>query len=372
MNLADIDKNFKNQTITETDVEWHSSLKKVFTLHGLYYEKSEEQYRRMPRDIAAPISDNLDYLSANVSGGRITFATDSPYIALKGVEGYSGLTGQTTIFNRYGFAIYDKERYSGTIVPEKVELPPDGTLAPQKACSKIDVPDMPFDGIKYFYEDGMHKVTLFFPLSTGVRSLYVGIKKGSRLLKYNPYKKRPPMIFYGSSITQGCCASRPGLDYINLLTRYLKTDALNLGFSGNAYGEARVAEYIAGLNASVYVLDYDHNAKTVDDLKKTDYPFYLIIRKANPETPVVFVSRPSFEYFKDAAERRDAVKEAYLKAKSEGDDNVYFIDGETLYGKKDRDVCCADTCHPTDVGFYRMAKTMQPTLKRILNGQSGK
>lgn len=368
MNLADIDSNFKNQTVNEPDVKWVDVKKSMFTVYGADWCEEEGRYRRVPTEVSSKISAGLDVLSSMVSGARITFQTDSPYIALKGLLSYTGLTGQTTIFNRYGFAIYDGKRYSGTICPEKVEIPEDGTVAPARS-QNYDVPDMVFDGIKPFYnKGGMRKVTIYMPLSCGVSSLYIGVKKGSKLRKYQPYKKIDPIVFYGSSITQGCCASRPGLDYIGLLTKWLNVDTFNLGFGGNAMGEPLMAEFTASKKASVYVMDYDHNAKTPEDLRATHYPFYRTLRDKNPTTPILFITRPSVEYFDsdEVAERKAIVVETFERAKSEGDKNVWFIDGATLYGKVDRDVCCADTCHPTDMGFYRMAKTIYPVLKQIL------
>lgn len=370
MNLSDIDSNFKNQTVTDPDVRWVDVKKSTFSIYGAEWDEKENRYRRVPTDVARGISESLDVLSEMVSGARITFQTDSPYIALKGVLSYTGFTGQTTIFNRYGFAIYDGKRYSGTICPEKVEIPPDGTVAPERGVA-YDIPDMVFDGMKPFYnKTGMRKVTIYMPLTCGVSALYIGVKKGSKVRKYQPYKKVDPIVFYGSSITQGCCASRPGLDYIGLLTKWLNVDTYNLGFGGNAFGETAMAEYMASKKASVYVMDYDHNAKTPQQLRDTHYPFYKILRDKHPKTPILFITRPSVEYFQPAEmeERKQIVIETFERAKKEGDNNVWFIDGATLYGKVDRDVCCADTCHPTDIGFYRMAKTIYPVLKEILKG----
>ncbi len=368
MNLADIDSNFKNQTVNEPDVRWLDVKKSTFTVYGADWYEEEGRYRRVPTEISSKVSPMLDVLSSMVTGARITFQTDSPYIALKAVVSYTGFTGQTTIFNRYGFSIYDGKRYTGTICPEKVEIPPDGTVSPAQSVA-YDIPDIVFDGIKPFYnKGGMRKVTIYMPLTSGVSSLYIGVKKGSKVRKYQPYKKIEPIVFYGSSITQGCCASRPGLDYIGLLTKWLNVDTLNLGFSGNAKGEPIIAEYTANKKASVYVMDYDHNAKTSEDLRATHYPFYKTLRDKNPTTPILFITRPSVEYFdpEEVEERKAIVKETFERAKKEGDNRVWFIDGATLYGKVDRDLCCADTAHPTDIGFYRMAKTIYPVLKEIL------
>ena len=219
---------------------------------------------------------------------------------------------------------------------------------------------------KKYNRTDLRDIELYFPLYNGVKSLYVGLKKGSQLLPHNDYTYKKPMVFYGSSITQGGCASRTGNDYISHLGRMLDSDYVNLGFSGNAKGEQTMADYLASLDASVYVIDYDHNAPTYEHLEKTHYPLYQTIRDKNPNTPIVFISAPGPEYKEKGFERRDLIKTNYEKAVANGDKNVYFIDGESLFGSEDREVCTVDLCHPNDIGFLRMARTIYPTLKKAL------
>ena len=146
-----------------------------------------------------------------------------------------------------------------------------------------------------------------------------------------------------------------------------------MGFSGNAKGEQIIAEYIGSLDASVIVMDYDHNAYEPNQLEQTHYPFYKTIRKANKSVPIIFVSRP--DYYRNAAQnakRRDFIKGNYLRSVKEGDENTAFIDGETLFGKEDYDACTVDGCHPNDLGFYRMAKGIYPTVKKFIEKQNDK
>ena len=101
---------------------------------------------------------------------------------------------------------------------------------------------------------------LNFPTYNPVAKLYIGIKEGSRTETPDKYINKKPVVFYGSSITQGGCASRPGNIYQNFLSRALNVDYLCLGFSGNAKGEKEIAEYMAKLHMCAFVSDYDHNA----------------------------------------------------------------------------------------------------------------
>ena len=307
----------------------------------------------MPKKIAETVSEGVYYLSHHTAGGRLRFQTNSPYLAIKCVEPSGGTMGHMPFSGSHGFGLFEGERFCGGYIPS-VEQAVGNTNG-----------EFAFDGVKIF--DGkVHDFTLFFPLYNGVKRLYIGIKKGSDLLPAKKYTYQKPVVFYGSSITQGGCASTPGNDYIGLLSKRLDTDVVNLGFSGNAKGEQTMCDYLASLDASVFVLDYDHNAPNVEHLKNTHYNLYQTIRKKHPTTPIIMMTRPDFYENADCVERRKVVYSTYQKAKKEWDRLVSFIDGETLFEKIGRNVCTVDGCHPTNAGFLGMANTIYPILKKVL------
>ena len=132
-----------------------------------------------------------------------------------------------------------------------------------------------------------------------------------------------------------------------------------------------MAEAINSLDLSVLVLDYDHNAPDIEHLQKTHEPFFQTIRKAHPELPVIIVSRCDFSYNSLAAaeicrRRREVIFQTFDNARKNGDKKVWFVDGEKLFGTDLHDCCTVDGCHPNDLGFYRMYKTMLPVLKEAL------
>ena len=181
-----------------------------------------------------------------------------------------------------------------------------------------------------------------------------------------PYRVADPVVFYGSSITQGVAVSRPGNSYISLLSGMLDFDYVNLGFGGNAKGEQAMADYIAGLHQSVFVMDYDQNTPSVQHLEQTHPRFFDTIRSKQPHLPVVMISRPDFRYGgEQAVLRREVIRSTYQKAREAGDQNVWFIDGETLWGSEGWDSCTIDTCHPNDLGQWRMAVEIAKTLGTI-------
>ena len=147
-----------------------------------------------------------------------------------------------------------------------------------------------------------------------------------------------------------------------------------------------VLQYLSNFDPSIFVLDYDCNAPSVEDYRKTHYPLYKKIRDKHPNTPIVFITRPNVEnnFYSIEGKRREVVekylpvagreafervcvtKSTFERAKNDGDKNVYLIDGKTLLGEDDREMNFSDFAHPNDLGFYKMAKTIYPVLKEIL------
>ena len=213
----------------------------------------------------------------------------------------------------------------------------------------------------------MRHYALYLPLYSGLSSLLLGIAPDAQMLPGRTPALEKPLVFYGSSITQGGCAATAGACYPALLARRLDAAQINLGFSGNAKGEGPMARYIAGLDMSVFIFDYDHNAPDAAHLRATHAPFFQIVRQAQPRLPIVMVSRPDFDREPGPArERRQVILETYLNALAAGDRHVYFVDGEGLFGNRNREECTVDGCHPTNLGFLRMADGIEPVLRRAL------
>ena len=137
--------------------------------------------------------------------------------------------------------------------------------------------------------------------------------------------------------------------------------------SGNGKAEENMARHIASREMSLFAMDYDHNAPNPEHLQATHERLYRIVREAQPQLPIVMITRPDFDKnHADGTERRNIILATYNKAIAEGDQNVYFVDGERFFGNTDRDLCTVDGCHPTDIGFLRMADTMEFLFRRIL------
>src|SRR5205085_2015483 len=135
---------------------------------------------------------------------------------------------------------------------------------------------------------GQREFLLYLPLYNGVSSVEIGIAKGSTLAKgpARPPERQKPIVFYGTSITQGGCASRPGMVHTAILGRRLDRPVINLGFSGSGRMEPAMATLLAELDPAVYVLDCLPNMSAAEVAERME-PFVRTLRKAHPRTPIV-------------------------------------------------------------------------------------
>ena len=171
-------------------------------------------------------------------------------------------------------------------------------------------------------------------------------------------------MYYGSSITQGGCASRPGMSYQAIVSRRFDYDYINLGFSGNAKAEDTIIDYIKNLDMSIFIYDYDHNAPTVEHLANTHEKMFKAIREAHPNLPIIMMSRPKFKLTDLEEQRLEIIKTTYNNAIASGDKNVYLITGKELTALCGNEGT-VDNCHPTDFGFASMAKAVGDVIEKI-------
>ncbi len=353
MDISKIDINFAVKKYISEGYEFFNARQEPFKIYGLMHSEDKGEFHRLPYELAGRVNDGVRLLHLNTSGGRVRFKTDSPRIAIKCLMKERSVMGHMTHVGSLGFSLYQGGKFHSAFVPPVL---PDSSG------------EAGYDGVTFF-EGGrvLRDITIYFPLYNGVSELFIGLEKGAVLKKSRPYKHQKPVVFYGSSITQGGCASRPGNSYDAIVCRNCNADFINLGFSGNCKAEPEMAEYISSLDCSVFVYDYDHNAPDIEHLEKTHFALYQKFRSIQPHTPVMMLSKPDFDNNKAINfKRRQVIIDSYKRGTESGDKNLYFIDGETLFKKTNRDCCTVDGCHPNDLGFERMAQTVYPLLSRLL------
>lgn len=335
----------------EKKIVFYDVKKDPFELFGLYSPRTEaDMFKRLPDDVGNSVNPRVAALAKNTSGGRVRFATDSTSITVKAKLGKIVNMFHATPLMENGFDIYtdgsDVSRFSGSFRFDHASA--------EEYQSTVTLPA------------GMKELTINFPLYGEVHSLEIGLDEGAQVKAHTAYKRNIPIVYYGSSITQGGCATRPGLSYQSRISRKYDCDYLNLGFSGNARAEDEIVEYMSGLTMSAFVCDYDYNTPSYDHLRNTHYKMYEKIRAAHPNIPYIMISKPDFKFHTGDMVRRDIIMQSYLKARETGDNNVWFIDGASFFTLDDRGDYTVDNTHPNDVGFERMAIVIGGALREIM------
>lgn len=346
--ISDIDKNLEVKgTIDKEGIRWIPVNRDLFAIYGLLCD--EQGFRRMDTEVAKQTSPGVSILYSNTAGGRIAMETDSPYVALN-MKAELCRMPHMPVVGSAGFDLYLDEG--------------EGFFYFKSFIPNIDDKDG-FDSLVELGDKKMRKILIHFPLYSNVDELYMGLDENASLNKLNPYKDKKPVVYYGSSITQGGCASRPGNNYSAIASLKTGVDFTCLGFSGNAHGERVMAEYIASLPMSVFVMDYTYNDASNPEFQARHAEFYRIIREKNPDLPIVIMTAPYSSQGKSWITRtHDCALENYKKAKADGD-NVYFVDGNTYLGEEYWDCATVDGCHPNDFGFVKMADAVIQVLTEI-------
>lgn len=348
--IRDVDKNLTAGGVVAHDLREYELPCEPFDLYGVKFDEREGGFYRLTKSEAETVGENVSALRRITAGGRVRFRTDSTVIRIR-AKSWEFRLSQMPDSGVSGFALVEKE--DGVFVHVATFRPEQGENGFLERTAKLK-------GGK------MREYMLSFPLYVGVESLTLGFDETAKIEHGERYGIEKPIVYYGSSITQGGCASRADASYQALVSKWLDADYVNLGFSGSARAETSMAKFIADIDASVFVMDYDHNAPTPEYLAETHFRFYKTYRARRRETPIVFITRPDVEHDPYIAARAAIVRATFDRAKEEGDENVYFINGGEFFPETERGNCTVDGCHPTDLGFYFMAKRVREVVEPLL------
>ena len=213
---------------------------------------------------------------------------------------------------------------------------------------------------------------LYLPLYNGVSEVEIGLPRMHRLAKGEPRPEshRKPILFYGTSITHGASASRPGTCHPAIVGRRFMRPVINLGFSGNGKMEPELATLLAEQDPAVYVLDCLPNMVAAEVTERVE-PFVRSLRKAHPTTPIVLVEDRFYadSFLVASRKQRNADNHAALKAAqqrlvSAGVEGLHYLPAEQLLDVDGDDT--VDGSHPTDLGFWRQANAFEKVLRPLL------
>ncbi len=323
----------------------------------------ESPYDRLPISYKDKVREPVWELSKASAGITVRFHSNSTSISLK-----------WTILNDFdmphmastgikGIDLYTKYNNKWRYVTSA------GALVGQKKYQNNEVAS---DSINEYelitnISSEFREYKLFLPLYDGVTKLEIGIDSDAQIKKATPNTKKP-IVFYGTSITQGGCASRPGMAHTNIISRKLDVDCINFGFSGNGRMETPIIELISEIKASVYVIECLQNMN-IKQVKERVLPLVKIIRKKQPSTPIIFVENMMYKTaFLDKTIETEliqenlALKNEYDKILKNGFQNIFYIEDMKADGMDNEGT--VDGVHLTDLGFLRYANYIIENFKK--------
>ncbi|HNT13626.1 MAG TPA: SGNH/GDSL hydrolase family protein [Verrucomicrobiota bacterium] len=324
------------------------------TLEGRGWSDTKDFYDRLPAKAEGRVRASVWGLSHDSAGLRVRFVTDATALSARWTVRKESLAmSHMAATGVSGLDLYVKENgrwhWIGTGRPEHFPTNEKSLVSGLAAKER--------------------EFALYLPLYNGVKELQLGVPPEAKLRAAPPATAKP-VVFYGTSITQGGCASRSGMAYPALLGRSLDWPTINLGFSGNAHSEPEMAALLAELAPAVYVLDPLPNM-TAEMVTERLEPLVKTLRQAHPDTPILLVESidyPAGELVtatrENIAAKNAALQQVYQRLQEAGIKHLTYVSGGQLIGLDG--LGTVDGVHPTDLGFARMAEGLQPDLQRAL------
>lgn len=362
-----LDRHMQNDASSEHNLKWMDAKEKPIRISGFAWMEQDGAYRRLPLQPLHPISAPVDILANCTAGGQLQFQTNSSVLAIKAKLAGRANMYHMTATGQNGFDCYlglpgkyDSFTYCSTT-----------RFNPEDSQVRSTMFDLTPEG------ERLREVRIHFPLYQAVEKIEIGLHREAVIKAPTPYQNFKKIIFYGTSITQGGCASRPGMAYTNILGRRFPYEIINLGFSGNGKGEPNLARMIREIdNPALLVLDYASNV-SLEEFRTTLPRFIALIREKHQDVPICIISkiptaaerhRPSIRTLRE--NYRSVAEYCTQKLKQSGDPSIFVVDGGTLLGE-DFEECTVDGVHPTDLGFSRMAKGLEPIFSILRGGNAG-
>lgn len=338
----------------EGEIAWYDA--KAIGIEGQGWTDTSLPYDRFPAKAEETVRKDVWNLSRNSAGMAFRFVTASPMIHARWtVTGERLAMPHMPATGVSGLDLYAKDdagKWRWVAVGQPKEKTNTVILA-----SNI--------------KPGPREYLIYLPLYNGVSQVEVGVPMAQSIERAPEYPtaKAKPIVFYGTSITHGACASRPGMVHTAILGRRYQRPVINLGFSGNGRMEAAVGALLTELDPAVYVIDCCPNLGPADTAKLTE-PLVKQLRAARPDVPIILVEDRRYT---DAwlntgkGERNDgnhqALKAAYDKLTAAGEKQLYYIPGDDLLGNDNEGA--VDSSHPNDLGFMRQADAFAKVMDAL-------
>lgn len=349
-----LDQYMQRANINAENLRWYDPREeKILELSGLYWFQKEKRYHRFPADPVPAPDEKIMALAECTAGAQLRFRTDSSRIIIS-----SCVTSDTPSTNmgepgHSGFDLYmgtpGKEVFWSCThsVPGKKEN--------MEAIFAVETKEM-------------REFRLNFPLYNGVESFYIAFDADAEVLPPTPLAVKSPIVIYGTSITQGGCASRPGAAFTNRLSRSLQAEFLNFGFSGNGVNDAETAQIVAQVeDPALIIMDSEANSISKELVNERVPVFLDILRSRHPETPILVMTKVTYgPRYASIPILKEEFKNIVLQRQQAGDKHLYFFDGSVFWEGETAGEHTVDGAHPSDSGFDLIARKLSPVLKELL------
>jgi hypothetical protein len=323
----------------ETEIQWIDG--RDLTVEGKGWVDTQGFYDRLPAKAEGGVRDPVWSLGKDSAGLCIRFQTSAETVHVQWEVTGSLAMPHMPATGVSGVDLYSRTEQGWRFVGNGRPGGPENTAV--------------------FHPGKARELCLYLPLYNGTRSVRVGVPAPHEI---SPAPERGlPVVFYGTSITQGGCASRPGMAATNIVGRKLDVPIINLGFSGNGQSEPEMAELIAEIDASVYVLDPLWNM-SLDMVRERIAPLVRVLRASHPDTPILLVEDCTIRQDDIPTEKGRALREIIAGLKDEGITDLHFLSAEGMLGPSDEGT--VDGVHPTDLGFMYQAESFTTALQPLL------
>lgn len=321
-------------------------------LEGRAWNDTPLPFSRISKSWKDKVTKSVWNLGASSTGMCVTFETDAPEIWVS--RNFTGSQLGEHNFNACSFTGFDLYCFD-----EKT-----GKMRWLATTGHGNVEKSTYRLSSTF---GKRTYRIYLPLRNALKEAKVGVKKGSHF-KMIPARKNP-IVFYGTSIVHGAYVSHAGLSHPSVIGRNLDMPIINLGFSGAAKMEFEMAEMLAEIEASVYVIDPQANMDA-NMVKERCEKFLKRLRELRPNTPILLIERAEKQrdwyYGKEGKPEPMWLiqREIYQKFIDAGEKNMAYLKGEKLFGETGE--ASIDDVHPGDLGIMSMVEKMTPILKQLL------
>lgn len=330
-----------------------------FRLINKGFDNSTTPFTRLPAYLNDTLRDGLKYVAENSAGIAVRFATNSTAIGVRYELTNNFHMNHMADTGTKGTDLYTRHD-DGTWHFVATSIPGKGPENNKKYVDNLD--------------GKMHEYTIYLPLYDGIKWLEIGIDSTAVITKpeVNSPRSDKKIVFYGTSITQGGCASRTGMVSTSILQRKYDVEVVNLGFSGQGRLDPYIAQAMAEIpDVVAYFVDPVSNCKTemVDTLCCN---FVNTLRKAHPDAAIFLVEGQVYAHEPYDTQQQIKMPETnrmlhnkFMELKKENPSNIYYIDRKDLIGPDGEGT--VDGAHLTDLGFVYYAQKMAPYIEAVLN-----